>query len=153
MKKCLFTVAIILIAISSVCAKDTQTMQISKKATVQVLTKSSTSWDGKAVSYAPGSAEIQIMKIHIPSGVQLPLHCHPTPLAAYMTKGTLEVTKKSGEKSIFHAGEAFIEVMNSWHFGRSIDTDAELIVFYAGTKGIPITVKENGDPALAKKCQ
>ncbi len=145
MKKFLFMVAVLLITVSLGSAKET--------VSVQVLTKGSNSWDGNTISYAQGLAEISVVKIHIPFDIKLPLHCHPTPLAAYVTRGALEVTKKSGEKMMFKAGDAFIEVMNSWHSGRGIGQDTELIVFYAGTKNIPLSVKEDGDPVLTEKCR
>ncbi|HSL61302.1 MAG TPA: hypothetical protein VK885_05920 [Desulfotignum sp.] len=40
-----------------------------------------------------------------------------------------------------HAGEAIVEVVDTWHWGESIGPDpAHIIVFYAGQTGIPVTV-------------
>lgn len=152
-KYCLLIIALLLLSLSPASAKETSPSATQRKVTIDVLTKDSSSWDGNKIAYGQGPAEISVVKIHIPAGVILPLHCHPTPLAAYMTKGLLEVSKKSGKKVTFKAGDAFIEVMNSWHSGRSVGGDAELIAFYAGTKGIPLSVKEGDDPNLTPKCR
>jgi len=40
------------------------------------------------------------------------------------------------------AGDAIVEVVEKWHSGRNRgDEAAEIIVFYVGGKGQPITVK------------
>ena len=48
------------------------------------------------------------------------------------------------DKKTLHlkAGDPIVEVVDTWHYGRNDgDTPAEIIVFYAGVKGTPITVK------------
>lgn len=145
MKKLIIAVFLLLLTISSGFAQET--------VSVQVLTKGSSSWDGNPVSYSQGQPELSIVKINIPFDVQLPLHCHPTPLAAYVTKGRLEVIKKSGKKKVFSAGDAFIEVMNSWHKGKGLADDTELIVFYAGTKDIPLTIKPDNEKTDTQLCR
>ena len=144
MKILLFFIMGLLIASQNVLADD--------KATADILRQGSVSWDGANVQYPDGMAEISIVKISVPQGVKIPLHCHPVPLAAYVLEGTLEVIKSSGEKKIFRQGEAFIEVMNTWHKGSGVGKDTELIVFYAGKKDLPLSINMNGDPALASTC-
>jgi len=55
----------------------------------------------------------------------------------------VKVVKPSGEYKLFKAGDAFIEVVNKWHKGIFVE-DTELIVFYAGTNGVALSVKKEG---------
>lgn len=118
---------------------------------VEELLSSSNSWDGGQFSYVAGRAKITIKKLIISKNQRIKnFHCHVVPLAAYVQKGEVEVIKKSGERRIFKAGEAFIEVMNQWHKGLAI-MDTELIVFYAGNKNLPLDVKSG--EVLGKLCR
>jgi len=39
--------------------------------------------------------------------------------------------------------DPIVEVVNTWHYGRNEgDKPAEIIVFYAGEKGDPVTIKK-----------
>ncbi|ASI96522.1 cupin domain-containing protein [Vibrio rotiferianus] len=109
----------------------------------EVMLKTTTSWDGAELpSYPQGQPEVTIVKITVPKGVQLPMHQHPVINAGIVLKGEITVTKKSGEKIILKAGDAIAEVVEQWHFGANTGDDpTEIIVFYAGVKNEPITVK------------
>jgi quercetin dioxygenase-like cupin family protein len=144
MKSLFLFLMILLMAAPSALAQD--------QITVQTLSKGSVSWDGGSIQYPEGSPEITVVRIQVPEGAELSLHCHTVPLAAYVAKGAIEVTTSSNEKKIFRQGEAFIEVMNKWHRGLGAGKDTQLIVFYAGQKDIPLGVEKSGDPALTGKC-
>ena len=119
------------------------------------LVNESVSWDGGAFDYAKGKPEITIQKIDISTGseeVLLVVHCHPIPIAAYVLKGSVKVVTSSGENKLFQAGDAFIEVMNKWHKGIFVEA-TELIVFYAGQKGVALSVKKDGSSPLLKACK
>ncbi len=46
----------------------------------------------------------------------------------------------TGQILDLHAGEAIVEVVNTWHWGESVGPDpAHIIVFYAGQAGTPVT--------------
>ena len=62
------------------------------------------------------------------------------------------MVNSSGENKLFQAGDAFIEVMNKWHKGIFVE-DTELIVFYAGQKGVALSVKKDGSSPLFKACK
>lgn len=122
---------------------------------VNVLVDSSVSWDGSSFEYRDGNPKITIEKIMIPAAdkiISLAIHCHTIPLAAYVLKGSVKVLKPSGESKIFNQDEAFIEVMNEWHSGVFTE-DTELIVFYAGKVGVPLSIKQANDSPLSKVCQ
>ena len=120
---------------------------------VVTLLQSSTSWDGGSFDYPEGKPQITVSTITVPEGGSISLHCHPGPLAGRVVKGTLEVTKANGESRIFEEGEALIEVSNTWHYGKGLSGDTELLVVYIGAEGMPVTVLKDGDPEHAKLCR
>jgi len=120
-----------------------------------ILHNESISWDGGTFEYVKGKAEITIQKIDIRPGseeVSLAIHCHSMPLAAYVAKGSVKVVKPSGENKLYKAGDAFIEVMNKWHKGVFVE-DTELLVFYAGKEGLPLSVEKGTISPLSKTCK
>lgn len=127
---------------------------MAKEVTADILVKGSTSWDGGTIAYPQGKAELIVQKITVSPGdkeISLAMHCHTIPLAAYVTKGSLKVVKANGEEKMFKAGDAFIEVMKTWHKGV-FNEEAELIVFYAGEKDVPVSTKKDGSADLIKLC-
>ena len=109
---------------------------------VETLAKSTLEWDGSTLPAYPRSRpEIKILRITIPAGVTLPVHTHPVINAAVITQGRLELRLSSGATRVFEAGEALVEVVNRLHTGRALPgSDVEVIVFYAGTPGTPVTL-------------
>ena len=104
------------------------------------LLKSTTSWDGGDIYYPPGNAEITSFILKLEGGKEVPYHCHPVPTMGYVLKGSVEVETASGDKTILNQGESAIEVMKTVHRGIALNGPAEIVVFYAGAKGIPNTV-------------
>jgi len=55
----------------------------------------------------------------------------------------LTVITEKNETLYLKAGEAIVEVVGKWHYGRNDGHEpAEIVVFYAGIEGQPITVKK-----------
>ncbi len=121
-----------------------------------LLQSGSTNWDGGAFAYPQGGQpEMTVQKITVhPEGKQaeLPVHCHPVPIAGYVLQGSVTVITSAGKSRLFKAGEALIEVSNTWHKGVFIE-DTELLVFYAGEKGMPLSVKQGENSPFAKGCK
>jgi quercetin dioxygenase-like cupin family protein len=117
--------------------------QIETSIVSDVVVKSTRSWDGSQLpKYPEGQPEVTILKITIPAGAKIPLHQHPYINAGVLIKGELTVLTQTGDKLIMTAGDQIVEVVNKWHKGQnSGDIPAEIIVFYAGIEGQPITVK------------
>ncbi|MCE5195124.1 MAG: cupin domain-containing protein [Nitrospiraceae bacterium] len=120
---------------------------------VDVLSKTSLSWDSKPLpEYSEGKPEITILKIKIPPGAQLPLHKHPVINAGVLLSGELTVITSDNKILKLKAGEAFVEVVHTWHYGKNEgSTPAEIIVFYAGTSGMMITVHKNDFTEIESK--
>jgi len=108
------------------------------------LVKSSASWDGQPLpAYKTGRPEITILRITIPPNHTLPMHKHPIINAGVLLKGELTVITESGGILHLKPYDPIVEVVDTWHYGRNEgDEPAEIIVFYAGEKGEPITIKK-----------
>ncbi|MBU0970518.1 MAG: cupin domain-containing protein [Proteobacteria bacterium] len=115
-----------------------------EKVTVAVLAKSTHSWDGTPlIPYPQGQPEVTILRIRIPAGTTLPLHTHPVINAGVLISGELTVTTKTGKTLQMKAGDPIVEVVDTWHSGKNQGSGpADIIVFYAGTKDAPITLKQ-----------
>ena len=109
---------------------------------VITLVKTTESWNGVPLpKYLDGNPEITILKMIIPPKTKLPLHKHPEINAGVVLKGELTVISETNDTLYFKAGEPIVELVNTWHFGRNDGTEpVEIIVFYAGVKGTPITI-------------
>lgn len=114
------------------------------KVTAKVLTKTTHSWDGNLLNaYPQGQPQVTILRIRIPAGTTLPLHTHPVINAGVLITGELTVVTKTGKTLQLKAGDPIVEVVNTWHYGKNQGSEpADIIVFYAGTKDAPITLKE-----------
>jgi len=112
--------------------------------TREKLTVSTKTWTGqKLPPYPSGQPEISVLKITIPPGQRLPMHKHPVINAAVVLRGELTVTTGKGQVLHVKAGHPMIEVVNEWHYGANHGTEpVEMIVFYAGVKGTPITIPQ-----------
>lgn len=106
---------------------------------VDVLAKSTRSWNGKAYTHYPkGQPELTVLKMTIPANTALPWHLHPFPNAGYVLQGQLTIEDKaSGARHTFHPGEVFTESVDDVHRGVSGPTQTVLIISYAGTPGVP----------------
>ena len=138
MKKLVCGLCLTLVLSSHAWARDVKSVK------VEELAKTSSSWDGGTLPDFPkGKPEITILRITIPPEAQLPLHEHPVINAGLLLSG--ELTVETEDKKILHlkAGDSIVEVVNTWHSGKNEGhTPAEIVVFYAGIQGTPITVKE-----------
>ncbi len=107
------------------------------------LAKTDKSWDGATLpAYPQEMPEISVLKITIPAHATLPLHKHPIINAGYLLKGTLKVVTDENKTLELKAGEAIVEVVNTWHYGvNEGDEPAEIVVFYAGTKESALAIK------------
>ena len=139
MKTTLWSICLILLFTFNILAQDSNSIK------TEVLAKTSSSWDGsELISYGKGKPEITILKITIPPKAKLPEHKHPVINAGVLLKGELTVVTDEGKTLHLKAGDSIVEVVNKWHHGENDgNVPAEIIVFYAGTVGTPITLKKD----------
>ena len=110
--------------------------------TIKELVNSTKEWDGQPLpGYPVGPVQIKVLRIKIPSGVTLPWHYHPVINAAVILEGRLELYLKNRTTKSFGPGEALVEVVNTVHAGKAVGPDdVDLVVFYAGSKGLSTTI-------------
>ncbi|MCP3670275.1 MAG: cupin domain-containing protein [Gammaproteobacteria bacterium] len=149
MKTILCGISLILSLSGNAWARDLNTVK------VDVLAKTSSSWDGGTLpDYSPGRPEVTILKVVVPPHTQLPLHKHPVINAGVLLKGNLTVVTEDNKTLHMTAGDPIVEVVNKWHYGKNEGNEpAEIIVFYAGTQGNPITIKRSSTPPAPVKQQ
>ena len=109
---------------------------------VQQLLQTTQAWDGATYKgYPTGQPQVTVLRIKIPPHTALHWHYHPVISAGYVVSGELTVEKQgTGEKITVRAGQALCETVSTIHRGFTTDQPVELIVFYAGQAGLPITV-------------
>jgi quercetin dioxygenase-like cupin family protein len=107
-----------------------------------ILAQSTQDWGGSPLAeYPQGQPEVTVARVTIPVGMALPLHEHPFMTAGVVLQGVIEVRTDSGKTHIARAGEAVIELIDQPHGGANIgDTDAVILVVYAGIKDQAFTV-------------
>ena len=114
------------------------------KIEVTKLAESIESWNGdKLPAYPSGQPKITILKIVIPPHQKIDLHKHLVINAGVLLKGVLTVIDDKNNVLELKAGDSIIELVNKYHYGENKgNKPAEIIVFYAGVEGTPITVKK-----------
>jgi quercetin dioxygenase-like cupin family protein len=107
----------------------------------QILLSASSSWDGELYKcYPPGQPELSVLRIILAPHTQLKWHSHPVPSAAHIVAGELTLERKrDGKKQRFTAGQAVPETVDTLHRGLAGSKPVVLIVFYAGSPGMPLT--------------
>jgi quercetin dioxygenase-like cupin family protein len=122
--------------------------QIEKaKTEVTTLAESSKSWNGIDLpNYPTEKPKITVLKITIPPHAKLSVHKHLVINAGVLIKGELTVIDGQNNTLQLKAGDALVELVNTYHYGENKgNTPAEIIVFYAGAEGVPITVVKEGE--------
>ena len=111
-------------------------------AVYQVL-QTTRSWDGNKNShYVTGQPQITILKISIPPNTALDWHEHPMISAAYVVSGQITVEIRGTRKrKTFSAGQALAESVATVHRGYTTNQPVDLVVFYAGAVGLPLSIK------------
>jgi quercetin dioxygenase-like cupin family protein len=111
---------------------------------VKELVKTNQSWNGEPLpAYPSCQPRITILRISIPAGARLDTHTHPVINAGVLISGELTVFTKDGKTLHLKEGDPIVEVVNTLHYGiNQGKAPAEIIVFYAGTADMPITVVE-----------
>ena len=71
------------------------------------------------------------------------MHRHDLVNVAYVKKGTLTVITDKNQSITLHEGEVLPELIGKYHYGKNTGLESvELIVFYLGEKGTPLSVNK-----------
>ena len=111
---------------------------------VQQILQTTQSWDNSNYkSYPTGQPQLTVLRIRVPPNTALHWHRHPVISVGYVLFGELTLEKReTGERTIVHAGQALAETVQTMHRGFTTNEPVELVVFYAGQVGLPITINE-----------
>ena len=109
-----------------------------------VLLKTTSTWDNLEYKKLKiKNPEVTVLKITIGTNEELPMHKHDLVNIAYVKQGTLTVITDKNEQITLHEGECLPELVGKYHFGKnSGKKPVELIVFYIGEKGTPLSVNK-----------
>lgn len=112
-----------------------------------ILLETTESWNGKQLpDYSSQKPEITILRAYIPSNSRLEPHKHSAINAAVVLKGELTVITEQKDTLKVTGGEAFAEVVDTWHYGiNNGKTPVEVIIFYAGAEGMTNTILKTTD--------
>jgi len=126
------------------CVNPSHPQKIKQEIKVETLSKTTSSWNGNTLApYPKGQPEITILKITIPPYTKIPMHTHPIISGGIILEGELKVTTKDNKVNYLKTGDAIVEVVNTWHYGENLsDKPTQILAFYAGIKGTPLTIKE-----------
>src|SRR5690606_23802905 len=107
------------------------------------LLKTTTTSSGAPIRYpAIDDPEVTAVIVDIPPGAETGWHKHPVPAYAYLMEGEIEVEMRGGKKSVFKAGDAFAEMVDTEHNGRNLGAaPVKILMFVTGKRSWPFTVK------------
>ena len=115
---------------------------IAYSAQKEVLLKTTSTWDN--VEYHKlkiKNPEVTVLKINIDVNESLKMHKHDLVNIAYVNKGELTVYTEKHEEITVKEGECLPEIIGKYHYGKNTGNEpVELIVFYIGEKGTPLSV-------------
>ena len=117
---------------------------VSYAAQKEVLLKTNSTWDNVEYNKLKiKKPEVTVLKIIINVGEELPMHKHDLVNIAYVKKGTLTVITDDNKEITLHEGEVLPELIGKYHYGKNTGNEpVELIVFYLGQKGTPLSVNK-----------
>lgn len=107
------------------------------------LAESSASWDGAPLPAYPAQRPcVTVLRGVVPPSARLAPHLHRIINAGVVLRGELTVVSENGRERTFHAGEGFVETVGTLHYGENRGgEEAEIIMFYAGAEGLPLSEK------------
>lgn len=110
----------------------------------EVILKTTSTWDNANYKKLKiKNPEVTVLKITINVGESLSMHKHDLVNVAYVKKGTLTVITDDNKEITLHEGEALPELIGKYHYGKNTGNEPiELIVFYLGEKGTPLSVNK-----------
>ena len=117
---------------------------LSYSAEKEVLLRTTSTWDKTEYKKLKiKTPEVTVLKIIINVNEELPMHRHDLVNIAYVKKGTLTVITDDNKEITLHEGEVLPELIGKYHYGKNTGKEPiELIVFYIGQKGTPLSVNK-----------
>lgn len=123
-------------------------------ATSTTLLQTSSTWNGADIEYfRTHCPQVTAVIVDIPANASTSIHLHPVNNYAYVLEGQVTVVtgrvvngalipKKS---ETFKKGDAFAELVNTWHQGTAGPEGVKILVWYTGEAGNAFTVNYSPD--------
>jgi quercetin dioxygenase-like cupin family protein len=110
----------------------------------EILLKTTSTWDDTEYKKLNiKHPEVTVLKITIGVGEKLPMHKHDLMNIAYVKQGVLTVITDKKDQVTIHEGACLPELVGKYHYGKNTgNVPVELIVFYVGKKGTPLSVNK-----------
>lgn len=129
-----------LLATAVSCSAGAERAPLQSPIKIETLIQSTSAWDATPYRrYPDGQPLISVLRITLAPHTALEWHSHPMPNAAYVLSGELTLEARDGIKEHFVAGQALTETVDRIHRGVTGETSVVLVVFYAGTPGLPLS--------------
>jgi quercetin dioxygenase-like cupin family protein len=98
---------------------------------------------GTSIAYPKtDSAEVTALMLDIGPGGETGRHMHPYPTFVYVLEGAIDVEMDGGVVHSYKAGDAVLEVVNTWHNSKNKGArPAKVLVVFAGVHGKPNAVR------------
>lgn len=113
--------------------------------------RTATTSAGQPIAF-PAPVEMVALDVTIPVGAETGWHRHPHPGFAYVISGEIEVGTACGVSRRYRAGDAFAEVVDMPHNGRTIGgVPVHLMAWFSAEPGAPVTIKEAGAPVCRSR--
>ncbi|MFT3828217.1 MAG: cupin domain-containing protein [Opitutaceae bacterium] len=130
-------------------ARDNSAAEYNNAVRATPLLRTTTDVAGHPLAYPTGgAAEVTGLLVELPPGGETGWHKHTVPCFAYILSGEIAVAQKDGPTRTFRAGDAFAELVNTEHNGRTLGGEPVRLVFFAaGIQGQAFTVKTTAESA------
>lgn len=128
------------VALATVCVSGAVAQQ---GQTLKELLQTSTTVAGAPLKYPAGTPKFTANLSTLEPGGTTPRHKHPVPTFIYVVEGTLVVDVDGGVTREVKAGEAFMEVVDTWHRNRNPSNTARVqyLLVFAGDDKTPYVIR------------
>ena len=107
-----------------------------------MLLQASTTPSGQPVEFPQVRNQFMAVHVEIAPGGQVGRHMHPVPVMVYILEGELTVEADGQQPRIYKAGQAALEVVNTWHNGLNRGSGLlRFVAVFAGEEGKPVTIR------------
>ena len=104
--------------------------------------QAATTPEGQPIQFPLFRNQFTASLVEIAPGGQVGRHMHPVPVLVYIMEGELTVEADGQPARTYKAGQAAVEVVNTWHNGLNRGSvPVKFLVVYAGEEGKPTTVR------------
>jgi len=91
---------------------------------------------GQPIQFPLFRNEITALRAELAPGGQTGRHMHPVPTFVYVLEGELTVEADGQGTKVHKAGDAFLEVVNTWHNGiNRTNAATRFLVVFSGEQG------------------